>query len=158
VEPDVVVVPIGGGGLAAGISVWLAPQGVRIVGAQVQGVDAMRRLLCGEPPIAPAPTVADGLSVRTPGQLSTALCRRWLDDIVVVTEEEVQKTVVELARHDKLIVEGAGAVSVAALAHVAGRRRVAVVSGGNLDFALLSRLSRERGANAKDPALQSILR
>jgi threonine dehydratase len=144
-RPDVVIVPIGGGGLAAGVSVWLAPLGVRVVGAQVEGVDAMRRTLRGEGQREPAPTVADGLSVGSPGQLTTALCRRWLDDVVVVTEDEVKRTIVELAIQDKLIVEGAGAVAVAALERVGGERRVAVVSGGNLDFGLLSRLSREHG-------------
>jgi threonine dehydratase len=142
VKPDVVVVPIGGGGLAAGMALWLSPLGVRVVGAQVEGVDAMRRRLRGDEEIAPRPTLADGLAVRRPGERTTAICRRLLDDIVVVTEHEVRRAVAELALWDKLIVEGAGAVAVAALAHVRGEPRVAVVSGGNLDLPALSEVSR----------------
>jgi threonine dehydratase len=102
----------------------------------------MRRTLRGEQPIAPRPTLADGLAVRAPGERTTEICRRLLDDIVVVTEEEVRRAVAELALHDKLIVEGAGAVAVAALSRVGGERRVAVVSGGNLDLPALSEVSR----------------
>jgi threonine dehydratase len=140
---DVVVVPIGGGGLAAGVSLWLAPLGVRVVGVQVQGVDAMRRRLRGECAREPAPTLADGLAVRSPGELTTALCRRWLDDVVLVTEDEVRRAIVDLASRDKLVVEGAGAVAVAALSRIEGERRIAIVSGGNVDLGALSRLSLE---------------
>jgi threonine dehydratase len=136
-RPDVVVVPVGGGGLAAGMALQLRSSGIRVVGVQVEGVDAMRRLLRGEPSRAPRPTIADGLSVGSPGELSAALCRELLDEIVLVGEEDVRKAVFDLASKDKLVVEGAGAVSVAALPRVAGCRRVAVVSGGNIDFAAL---------------------
>lgn len=136
-EPGVVVVPIGGGGLAAGMSLHFASRGVRVIGAQVEGVDGMHRALRGLRPAAPARTIADGLAVREPGARAVAICRALLDDVVLVPEALVRRTMHTLAWHDKLVVEGAGAVAVAALAQVPGTRRVAVVSGGNLDPALL---------------------
>jgi threonine dehydratase len=140
-DPDVVVVPIGGGGLAAGVGLVLAPRGIRVVGAQVEGVDAMKRALQGRHEDRPLPpTMADGLVVREPGKLTRSICARVLDDIVTVSEDEVRRTVVELASRDKLIVEGAGAVAVAALTKVEGKRRVAVVSGGNIDLDVLAGL------------------
>lgn len=140
--PDVVVVPIGGGGLAAGIGLALHDRGVRIVGAQVSGIDAMRRALCGEAMngVLPA-TIADGLRVRAAGALTTSVCARVLDDIVVVTEDEVRAAVVDLAVRDKVVAEGAGAVAAAALAHVRANRAVAIVSGGNIDLRLFGQLA-----------------
>jgi threonine dehydratase len=147
-DPDVAVVPIGGGGLAAGMALRLRTRGIRVVGAQVEGVDAMHRLLRGESERVPAPTIADGLSVRCPGALSAELCRELLDDIVLVSERDVRRAVLDLASKDKLVVEGAGAVSVAALPQITGRNRVAVVSGGNIDFTTLSELDGPAGAAA----------
>jgi len=138
---DVVVVPIGGGGLAAGVSLWCRARGIRVVGAQVVGVDAMYRRLARKAPCALAATVADGLVVRQPGRLTTAICRSSLECIVHVSEREVEAAMAELADRDKLVVEGAGAVAVAALRYVRGRCRVAVVSGGNVDLAELARLT-----------------
>jgi threonine dehydratase len=113
-----------------------------VVGAQVEGVDVMRRRLRGDEELAPRPTLADGLAVGRPGERTSAICRRLLDDIGVVTEDEVRRTIAELALGDKLIVEGAGAVAVAALARVRGERRVAVISEGNLELPALSEVSR----------------
>jgi threonine dehydratase len=145
--PDVVVVPVGGGGLAAGIASALRPRGVRVVGAQVAGVDALRRALRGAPPLAaPGPTIADGLRVALPGALTTRICAAGLDDVVTVEEEEVAEAIARLALEDKIVAEGAGAVAVAALVKVRGARRVAVVSGGNIDAALLGRLTSARAA------------
>jgi threonine dehydratase len=142
-DPDVVVVPVGGGGLAAGIGLALEGSGIRLVGAQVEGVDAMRRALAGSPcDGAPPSTIADGLVVREPGALTRAICSRVLSDIVVVSEAEVEQAIVELAARDKMVVEGAGAVAVAALSKVRGKKRVAIVSGGNIDLAALASLGR----------------
>lgn len=144
-RPDVVVVPIGGGGLVAGVGSVLRRHGIRVVGAQVAGVDSLRRALMGEgpPPIpapAPAPTLADGLRVAAPGLLPLRIASAFLDEIVVVSEAEVGTAVASLALHERVVAEGAGAVAVAALARVAGRRRVAIVSGGNIDASLLGHL------------------
>jgi threonine dehydratase len=139
-RPDVVLVPVGGGGLASGVGLALRHHGVRVVGVQVAGADAMRRVLAGAPPLPPGATLADGMRVAVPGRLTRAICRQVLDDIVVVDEDEVAAAVAGLALADRIVAEGAGAAAVAALARVPGRRRVAVVSGGNIEPAVLSRL------------------
>ena len=133
-EPDVVLVPVGGGGLAAGAGSVLRRRGVRVVGVQVRGVDAMRRALTGDDSARPpATSLADGLRVQRAGRLTTAVCRRALDDVVLVSEEMVREAIRTLHRLGAGVAEGAGAVAVAALGLVPGRRRVAVVSGRNID-------------------------
>ena len=139
--PDVVLVPIGGGGLAAGVTLALKSQGVRIIGAQVEGVDAMARVLRGEPPPAmPPTTLADGTRVKDPGLLTRGLLADALDDVVIVREAELKETMVRLIMEEHVIAEGAGALALAAGRRVAGRRKVAVVSGGNIDANVLSQL------------------
>ncbi|NOT87049.1 MAG: threonine dehydratase [Lysobacter sp.] len=139
--PDVVLVPIGGGGLAAGVALALHAQGVRIVGAQVEHVDAMSRALRGEPEGAlPAATLADGVRVRHPGLLTREILSRLLDDIVIVREAELRETLVRLALEEHVIAEGAGALALAAGRRVAGKRKCAIVSGGNIDAAVLAGL------------------
>ncbi|MCD9032280.1 threonine dehydratase, partial [Luteimonas sp. Y-2-2-4F] len=148
-EPDVVLVPIGGGGLAAGVALALraaclpAARGgrrVRVIGAQVEGVDAMARALRGEPATPPRPTLADGVRVADPGRLTRRLLAELLDDIVIVREAELRETLVRLALEEHVIAEGAGALALAAGKRVAARRKCAVVSGGNLDAGVLARL------------------
>jgi threonine dehydratase len=142
--PDVVIVPIGGGGLASGVALALKSQGVRVVGAQVEGVDSMARAIKGDTAaIDPARTLADGVRVKVPGFLTRRLCARLLDDVVIVREAELRETVVRLALEENLIAEGAGALALAAGRRVAGRRKCAVVSGGNIDAAMLARLLSE---------------
>lgn len=139
--PDAVLVPIGGGGLAAGVALALHAQGVRIIGAQVEHVDAMHRALRGEPegPL-PAATLADGVRVKNPGLLTREILSRLLDDIVIVREAELRETLVRLALEEHVIAEGAGALALAAGRRVAGKRKCAVVSGGNIDAAVLAGL------------------
>jgi threonine dehydratase len=115
-EPDVVVVPVGGGGLAAGVA--LATD-CRVVGVLVEGMKAG--------------TIADGLRVRRQGELAMQILREREVAFVTVTEEDVRREVARLAACDHVIAEGAGAAASAALAKVGGRRRVAIVSGGNID-------------------------
>ena len=142
--PDVVLVPIGGGGLAAGVALALKSQGIRIVGAQVEGVDSMARALNGdERLIEPAASLADGVRVKEPGRLTRRLLAGLLDDIVIVREAELRETLVRLALEEHVIAEGAGALALAAGRRVAGRRKCAVVSGGNLDAAVLAGLLSE---------------
>jgi threonine dehydratase len=150
-RPDVVVVPIGGGGLAAGVGTVLRRLGIRVVGVQVAGIDGFRRAWLGHPSVAmppprdgrdaPPTTLADGLRVACPGRLTVPLCRDLLDDIVLVTEAEIADAVASLALVEKVVAEGAGAAAVAALPVIAGARKVAVVSGGNIDAAVLARLA-----------------
>ncbi len=142
--PDVVIVPIGGGGLASGVALALKSQGVRVVGAQVEGVDSMARAIRGDVrPIDPVGSLADGVRVRVPGFLTRQLCARLLDDVVIVREAELRETLVRLALEENLIAEGAGALALAAGRRVAGRRKCAVVSGGNIDAATLAQLLSE---------------
>ncbi|TWG90218.1 threonine dehydratase [Luteimonas sp. J16] len=143
-NPDVVLVPIGGGGLASGVALALKSQGVRIVGAQVEGVDAMARALRGDrAPVDPRPTLADGVRVKEPGYLTERLLRELLDDVVIVREAELRETLVRLALEEHIIAEGAGALALAAGKRVAGKRKCAVVSGGNLDAPVLATLLSE---------------
>ncbi len=142
--PDVVLVPIGGGGLAAGVALALKSQGVRIVGAQVEGVDAMARALKGDTrEVEPVASLADGVRVKAPGLLTRRLLADLLDDVVIVREAELRETVVRLALEEHVIAEGAGALALAAGRRVAGKRKCAVVSGGNLDAGVLAALLSE---------------
>jgi len=142
--PDVVIVPIGGGGLASGVSLALKSQGVRVIGAQVEGVDSMARALRGDVrSINPVATLADGVKVKIPGFITRQLCARLLDDVIIVREAELRETLVRLALEEHLIVEGAGALALAAGRRVAGRRKCAIVSGGNIDAAVLAGLLSE---------------
>ena len=139
--PDVVLVPIGGGGLAAGVALALKTQGVKIIGAQVENVDAMARALRGDTALRePAATLADGVRVKEPGFLTRALLHDLLDDIVIVREAELRETLVRLALEEHVIAEGAGALALAAGRRIAGKRKCAVVSGGNLDAGVLAML------------------
>lgn len=139
--PDVVIVPIGGGGLASGVALALKSQGVRIVGAQVEGVDSMARALKGDlRALTPAASLADGVRVKVPGVITRHLCAHLLDDVVIVREAELRETLVRLALEEHVIAEGAGALALAAGRRVAGKRKCAVVSGGNIDAAVLAGL------------------
>jgi threonine dehydratase len=143
-RPDAVVVPIGGGGLASGLCIALEASGIPVYGAQVEGVDSMRRILSGRTEdFALTRTIADGLLVRRPGLLTRKICARHLSGIVTVSEDEVLAAMRSLAAEDRVVAEGAGAVSVAALPQIPGRRKVAVVTGGNVDLAFLGRLLEE---------------
>lgn len=143
-RPDVVLVPIGGGGLASGVALALKSQGIRIIGAQVEGVDAMARALKGDDTLRePAATLADGVRVKQPGALTRQVLEALLDDVVIVREAELRETLVRLALEEHVIAEGAGALALAAGRRVAGKRKCAVVSGGNLDAGVLAQLLRE---------------
>ena len=142
--PDVVIVPIGGGGLASGVALALKSQGVRIIGAQVEGVDSMARAIRGDVrEIAPVATLADGVKVKIPGFITRRLCTSLLDDVVIVREAELRETLVRLALEEHVIAEGAGALALAAGRRVAGKRKCAVVSGGNIDATVLATLLSE---------------
>jgi len=139
--PDVVLVPIGGGGLASGVALALKSQGVRVIGAQVEGVDSMLRALRGDHALRdPAATLADGVRVKEPGHLTQRLLAELLDDVVVVREAELRETLVRLALEEHVIAEGAGALALAAGRRIAGKRKCAVVSGGNVDAVVLAQL------------------
>ncbi len=150
-DAEVVIVPVGGGGLVAGIAVALAgplPAGrrrPRVVGVQAAGAASMpASLAAGRPVALPAvSTMADGIAVRSPSELTLEHVRAYVDEIVTVEEDEISRAVVLLMERAKAVVEPAGAVGLAAL--LAGRipgsgPAVVVLSGGNVDPFLLLRL------------------
>jgi threonine dehydratase len=131
-DAGTVVIPIGGGGLSSGIALALRAvrPGLRIVGVQAAGTL----------PDGPGFTIADGVAVKKPGDLTSSILDRVLDDIVSVTDEEITESIVLLLERSKLVVEGAGAVSLAAVLgdKVGGDGSVvAVLSGGNIDATML---------------------
>ena len=147
--PDVtlIVVPLGGGGLAAGIGLAAAAKlpDARVVGVQAAGCAPYIDSLAAHRPIGArsANTICDGIAVKRPGDFTLPLVERYLDDVVTVTDDEVAEAMVLLLERSKLVVEGAGAVAVAAL--MQGRVDIpasgevcAVLSGGNVDASLLS--------------------
>jgi threonine dehydratase len=147
--PDVklVVVPLGGGGLAAGIGLALdgALEGVRVVGVQAEACAPYIDSLAADRPIGArsANTICDGIAVKRPGDFTLPLVQRYVDEVVTVSDDQVAQAMVLLLERSKLVVEGAGAVAVAAMMH--GRVEAppegsvcAVLSGGNVDVSLLS--------------------
>lgn len=157
--PDLaqVVVPVGGGGLIGGVAVAIksARPEVRIVGVQVERVPSMEASLRDGHPVRVGSerTIADGIAVKEPGEMTLALCRRWVDELVTVSEEQVADALVLLMEKAKLVVEGAGAVGVAAL--MAGKparpeagSTCCVLSGGNIDPGLLAELARRGESEA----------
>jgi threonine dehydratase len=151
--PDIAcaVVPVGGGGLISGVAIALksARPEVSVVGVQVEACAPFPASLeAGDVvEVASALTIADGIAVKRPGKLTLGLIREWADEIVVVPEDDVAEAMVLLMERAKLVVEGAGAVGVAAL--LAGRipecgagTTVAILSGGNVDSGLLADVAR----------------
>ncbi|HEY7802469.1 MAG TPA: threonine ammonia-lyase [Dehalococcoidia bacterium] len=145
---DVIVVPVGGGGLAGGIGVAgkAVRPAARVIGVQVAAATGARRSLDEGRPIAVTcgPTIADGIAVGGPGAVTFPLLQGYLDDLVVVDEDEVAQAMVLLLERAKLVVEGAGAVGVAALMagkiDIAGCHAAVVLSGGNVDINMLARV------------------
>jgi threonine dehydratase len=151
--PDLakVVVPVGGGGLASGIAIAVksARPDVEVVGVQVAACAPFAESLSRGATVEAdsALTIADGIAVKRPGELTLPLLGRWLDGMAVVDDEEAAEAMFVLLERCKLVVEGAGAVGVAALlgGHVAPAARgttVAVLSGGNVDPGLLLSIAR----------------
>ena len=147
--PDVeqIVVPIGGGGLISGIAaaVKSVRPACRVIGVQAASVASMKASLeAGRVVTVPdGATIADGIHVLTPGELTFEAVRRYVDDIVTVEEDEIAAAILSLLENQKTIAEGAGATTVAAcmFGHVDPMKKtVCVVSGGNVDVTMLSRI------------------
>ncbi|MCW3014599.1 MAG: threonine ammonia-lyase [Solirubrobacterales bacterium] len=157
--PDLttVVVPIGGGGLASGVAIAVksALPHVRVIGVQIATCAAFPASLVAGVPVQVhgGLTIADGIAVKRPGELTLGLIAEWVDEIVVVGEDEVAEAIVLLAEKAKLVVEGAGAVGAAAL--LGGQAGVAadgttcvILSGGNVDPGLLAEVARRHETEA----------
>ena len=145
---DVIVVPIGGGGLISGIAYTaktLNPH-IKVYGVQAKGAPSMRNAVeHGQVEELPSvSTIADGIAVKKPGNLTYDLCSKYVDEIVTVTDDEISAAILTLMEQHKLVTEGAGAVGVAAVMFgkldVKGKKTVCVLSGGNVDVTILSRV------------------
>jgi threonine dehydratase len=152
-----VVVPVGGGGLAAGtaIAVKTARPGVRVIGVQAEVCAAFAESLrVGAPTeVEAALTIADGIAVKRPGAITLPLVREWVDEVVTVGEDDVAEAMVLLLEKAKLVVEGAGAVGVAGLLSgavkpAASGTTAVVLSGGNVDAGLLAVIARRHETEA----------
>lgn len=146
---DTVLVPIGGGGIIAGIATALKElnPNIKVIGVQTCNIPSMKKSY-ENGKITSAfndITIADGIAVKTPGSLTFDIISKLVDDVITVTEEEIAEAILFMMENQKLVSEGAGAVSTAALLSekykpLAGERVVCVVSGGNVDINTLYRI------------------
>ncbi|MBR2023148.1 MAG: threonine ammonia-lyase [Clostridia bacterium] len=147
-DMDAVIVPIGGGGLISGIAYTLKTLNpkVKVYGVQATGAPSMRNAVShGQiEELSAVSTIADGIAVKKPGEHTFALCNQYVDDIVTVTDDEISAAILALMEQHKLVTEGAGAVAVAAAMFgkidLQGKKAVCVLSGGNIDVTILSRV------------------
>ncbi len=147
-ELDAVVVPVGGGGMIAGIACAIKETNprVRVLGVESRRFPSMKHALDSiVPPSLPGgKTIADGIAVRRVGDTARELVRKYVDEIALVGEAEIAQAILLLLEREKTVVEGAGAVGVAALLHrrfaLDGARVAVILSGGNIDVNLVSRI------------------
>ncbi len=147
-DVDAVIVPVGGGGLISGVAFAIKAlnPNVKVYGVQAAGAPSMvKSVKEGKiKKLASVSTIADGIAVKEPGDLTFDLVSQYVDELVTVTDDEVAAAILALIEQQKLCAEGAGAVSVAAAMFnkvpVAGKKVVCLVSGGNIDVTILSRV------------------
>lgn len=145
---DAIIVPIGGGGLIAGIAYTAKTVNphIKVYGVQAKGAPSMKNALDnGKVEEIPSiSTIADGIAVKKPGDLTYELCKKYVDEIVTVSDDEISAAILALMEQHKLVTEGAGAVGVAAAMfgklNLQGKKTVCVLSGGNVDVTILSRV------------------
>ncbi len=147
-DVDVVIVPIGGGGLISGVAFAikaLNPK-VKVYGVQAAGAPSMLKSVSDGKIVKldEVSTIADGIAVKEPGDVTFDMCQKYVDGIVTVSEDEIAAAILALIEQQKLIAEGAGAVSVAAAmfnkVDIKGKKVCCLVSGGNIDVTILSRV------------------
>lgn len=145
---EAVVVPIGGGGLISGIAYALKsinPK-VKVYGVQAEGAAAMKNSVEKGvvEELKSVSTIADGIAVKKPGDLTYEICSKYVDEIVSVTDDEISAAILALMEKQKLVTEGAGAAAVAAVmfdkVDVQGKKTACILSGGNIDVTILSRV------------------
>ena len=147
-DMDAVIVPIGGGGLISGIAYTLKTlkPHVKVYGVQATGAPSMyKSVKDGQIEELPSvSTIADGIAVKKPGDLTYEICSKYVDDIVTVTDDEISAAILALMEKHKLVTEGAGAIAVAAAMFdkldIKGKKTVCLLSGGNIDVTILSRV------------------
>ncbi|MBQ8207927.1 MAG: threonine ammonia-lyase [Clostridia bacterium] len=145
---DAVIVPVGGGGLISGVAytMKMLNPNVKVYGVQASGAPSMANSLHDGriETLQSVSTIADGIAVKCPGNLTYELCRQYVDEIVTVTDDEISAAILALMEQHKLVTEGAGAVSVEAAmfgkVDIAGKKVVCLLSGGNIDVTILSRV------------------
>jgi threonine dehydratase len=149
---SLVIIPLGGGGLLSGTAIALKLQNprVRVIGVQIS---SCAPYIHGLMPEGPVPTLADGIAVKKPGEITEPLVRKWVDEIVEVTEDSVADAMMVLLERSKLYVEGGGAVGLAALmtgkiSPAAVGTTCIVLSGGNVDIGLVPNLVRRHETEA----------
>ncbi len=148
-DADIVVVPVGGGGLVSGVAFAvksLNPK-VRVYGVQSSGAPSMANSLEHHKieTLPSVSTVADGIAVKEPGHMTFDICSKYVDGVVTVTDDHVSAAILSLIEKQKMIAEGAGAVSLAAvmfnkIPDAKGKKVVCLISGGNIDVTILSRV------------------
>ena len=147
-DAEAVIVPIGGGGLISGVAFAIKSlnPNIKVYGVQAANAPSMAqsRKEGKQITLNTAATFADGIAVKHPGDLTFALTQQYVDDVVTVSEDEIAAAILTLMEKQKLVAEGAGAVSVAAaLFHkvpIQGKKTVCILSGGNIDVNILSRV------------------
>lgn len=152
-EVDIVIVPIGGGGLISGVAYTIKQlnPNCKVYGVQAAGAPSMKQSIEKEKieTLPKVQTIADGIAVKTPGDLTYETVKNYVDGIFTVTDDEIALAILTMLEQQKIIVEGAGAVPVAAILadkipDIKGKNVCCVVSGGNIDVSILSRVI-ERG-------------
>ena len=147
-DMDAIIVPVGGGGLISGIAYTIKSlnPGIKVYGVQAAGAPSMHNSLRDGriETLDSVVTSADGIAVKQPGDLTYELCSKYVDEIVTVTDDETACAIRALMEKQKLVTEGAGAVAVAAAmfgkVDLKGKKAVCLLSGGNIDVNILSRV------------------
>ena len=147
-DMDICLVPVGGGGLISGMAFAIKSlrPSCRVVGVQAAGAASMKKALSSHKRLTleRVATIADGIAVKTTGEKTFDYCSKYVDEVVTVSEDEIASAILSLMEQQKLVAEGAGAVSVAAAmsgkVDLAGKKTVCLVSGGNIDVTILSRV------------------
>ena len=145
---DAIIVPIGGGGLISGIAytMKMLNPNIKVYGVQAAGAPSMYNSVHDSKieELESVSTIADGIAVKKPGDLTYELCTKYVDEIVTVTDDEISAAILALMEQHKLVTEGAGAVAVAAAmfgkVDIENKKTVCVLSGGNIDVTILSRV------------------
>ncbi len=147
-DVDVVIGAIGGGGLLSGVACAIKSlnPNIKVYGVQAEGAPSMYESIKANKPVRldKVATVADGIQVKEPGEHTFEYVKKYVDDIVTVTDDEISSAILELIETQKMIAEGAGAAAVAAVMFnklpIKGKKVVCIVSGGNIDVTILSRV------------------
>lgn len=143
---DAILVPIGGGGFASGVALAtkLVNPDIKVIGVEPANAACMKTALAADKVVTldSADTVADGCAVKTAGTLTFEFCKKYLDDIITVSEMEIMGALLSLIEKHKLIAEGAGVLSLAAISKLPfkGKKVAAIISGGNIDISTISAL------------------